>query len=900
MDDSDDYFDDLILDDAVIAALDKAETQHTEHRPPPSLIRRDEFPPAKRRKTEHVPLKRGLPSNDFEDLPEISIQGDDSYQVAAAHAHRSTGVIYRPSDSQSRSTRPVQARASSNVPLTRNNTSIAISRPQNLARRSTGPTFHAQPAQPPTDAPRPLQRLPSSHNIFGSQVPFKSSQAGDGDSKAKRDLEILRVKLEETQRNHLQLLEKLQTAEEALYAKEGEVTILRASMSKTSEQHAADIARLQADREAAEAARLQLLKDKREEMERLKTHYTFRQQELETSTRKPPGTISKRLARQIPNTPVRMPSQMRAWNMQGMAEVGFSQTPRGPRFGAIENMERMSSQKPRLLAPAENSKRPMLPGFLNSFVDSPSKRPAQKAADRGKGKQRANLANDTIFFAGGARSSPPSSPIDMAFVEPLDIPMEDPSPVPAGSLSQTPYKTQLPVADFEMDRDDDVKMLQTPEDGEPQDEFDEIEPPNWRDELYHVIFTHTVSHSQPPTMHTLLKSPLASSVPQAQHDLYTSACSSLLEKLGITPRPDMWEEYLREITTNLANLARIFTDNATIPPLSSLFSLLRILSYTIPSFSAALLSPEQEGSTPLILITLCDVIRNHVSAISKARDNLIDELAKEALLFLDALALTLPDELIPQLSFVIRGQKVLSSLLGPTQPTWLILHTVRALTLAAAHGVLFRSLLSFPSTVAGQGDPPAPVMEIGRLPHIEQLSFHLIDPTREGPEAEEMRNSILTFIAILSVSHPDALVTLLQSQTLVPSIIVYLTNATNAFWEDDEELIQSPDKLDKVMRIMTRTMTLLYYMVFSSPEPYQLNHKLHHIPHRQFNGIVHMFIVSMGRFGYADAPSWLGDEDKSRFEQVAEMAKSLLDLVMEGPEIEDVWDAFQPDLEQMG
>ena len=43
-----------------------------------------------------------------------------------------------------------------------------------------------------------------------------------------------------------------------------------------NEQHASEVAKLQAAREAAEAAKAQLQKDQREELERLKTHYTFR------------------------------------------------------------------------------------------------------------------------------------------------------------------------------------------------------------------------------------------------------------------------------------------------------------------------------------------------------------------------------------------------------------------------------------------------------------------------------------------------------------------------------------------------------------------------------------------------------------------------------------------------
>ena len=76
-------------------------------------------------------------------------------------------------------------------------------------------------------------------------------------------------------------------------------------------------------------------------------------------------------------------------------------------------------------------------------------------------------------------------------------------------------------------------------------------------------------------------------------------------------------------------------------------------------------------------------------------------LAKEALSFVEALALTGPSELIPQwvlfitqflkdpnirlrLSTIIRGPGVLSTLLHKDRPTWLIAHTAHTLGVLAS------------------------------------------------------------------------------------------------------------------------------------------------------------------------------------------------------------------------
>lgn len=78
----------------------------------------------------------------------------------------------------------------------------------------------------------------------------------------------------------------------ARYAKEGEVSILRKTIEKvlsassilylgthstqTTKDHAAEVARIKAAREAAEASQAQLRKEMSEERERLRTEYMFK------------------------------------------------------------------------------------------------------------------------------------------------------------------------------------------------------------------------------------------------------------------------------------------------------------------------------------------------------------------------------------------------------------------------------------------------------------------------------------------------------------------------------------------------------------------------------------------------------------------------------------------------
>ena len=89
----------------------------------------------------------------------------------------------------------------------------------------------------------------------------------------------------------------------------------------------------------------------------------------------------------------------------------------------------------------------------------------------------------------------------------------------------------------------------------------------------------------------------------------------------------------------------------------------------------------------------------------------------------------------------------------------------------------------------------------------------------------------------------------------------------------------------RVLRIISRTIALLYYMVFITPEPYRLGRKLHFIPSRHFHGTRHIFNVTMGRFSFADSPCWLNDADRAQYEQT--VGTSSISTVRLAPDMAD-------------
>jgi hypothetical protein len=71
------------------------------------------------------------------------------------------------------------------------------------------------------------------------------------------------------------------------------------------------------------------------------------------------------------------------------------------------------------------------------------------------------------------------------------------------------------------------------------------------------------------------------------------------------------------------------------------------------------------------------------------------------------------------------------------------------------------------------------------------------------------------------------------------------------------------------IRAISRTVVLLNYLVVCTEPTCNLRQKLQHAPHRQFNGISYMFIVTFGTLSYADPPKWVSDKDRIELEQMA-------------------------------
>ncbi|KAH8079442.1 hypothetical protein BXZ70DRAFT_961002 [Cristinia sonorae] len=961
----DSYFgDDLFLDDDLIAVLDAEEEKHLSLQPQaakPAIVRHTP-PPLKKQKINHdwshkpAPLQHSASVDDFGDLPEISIQGDGTYGVAASsNISRSNSIAANtrpiPGPSRIPPLKPVSAGPSSRQPPQQHPIVRRSSANQTVTQRH--PTPPLVPNAPPRQQPQPLQprasggttlfnvpsqgrveqrtelaelrdrvenrnqyarRVPSgdasrmsrSHSNTPGQVHtptvaappnsqrFAASQARSSmsaqdkaEQKLKTELSILRAQMEEISKKEAEARQELEQARNARFAKEGEVKILRSNIDKLNQQHENELTKMKAAKEAAEAMQAQLKQTLREELDRVKTHYTFRQHELETSSRRTPLTSRiSRMGRNVVSSSPIASSQMRQWNAIPSSQTAADNPARKLQFppNSPKGQRTRVANKP-------NGKPSGLPGFQSGFDSTPIRY-------KGKGKER-ETHQDDVFIPPPTPQSPPSSPTRHSDRHPAvsaigDVPMVDAVPFPSADLDRVPGLSSQP----QWNQESDVEMAEPVREKGKEKEKDCVaeglstpDPPDWKGELHHILFTHHPRATPSElTIHLVLHTNIAA---VDQSTIFTNNAHRLLEALGTTSVAIDLETHLNIISSSLVAMTQCLTISCSITPLIALLDLIRTITYSIPSFVSSLLSISADHPSPQLLITICNIVAQHLNP--KENDFSPEEcvgLAEEVFRLLETLCWTIPDDLAPRLSALILNHDVIMAMTSPKHTSKTLISASRALAFLASHRALFRHFLTLPR---GPDGNPLQDASYHRLPQIEQLAAFLTD-SRSGPDALQLRENVLTFFATLATAHPDALTILSQSYTLIPHIIMFLSNIASPLWEDDVELMASPERIKSVLDLTTRTISLLYILVCSQSPKVNLNEKLQ-TNHRIFNGIQHVFHVTFGRFTFADPPEWLDEGGRIQVEQLTEMARELLEIVVEGPELDMIWASFQLDLD---
>ncbi|THH05276.1 hypothetical protein EW145_g4910 [Phellinidium pouzarii] len=922
MDDSDDYFQDsFVLDEDDLALLAAEEEKHAQNVSENTRKAEVPPPPSKRQKTCH---------RDIEE-PEIVLQIDGTYGVTASAPSLAI-------DSEA-----VLIGTNKNLLEDNSHLSTQILRGEVLSNNSVSYASKSQHAQA-------ISTQISSLSILRSPLPLKttgmarlSSQntqspgsfppriiarnedvtiACESDVHLQEQIAALKAQLENLDREHNQAKNALKEAEVVRFAKEGESNAQANFVERqAAQQHAEDLTKLRQTKEAAEAEQARIQKDMREQMDRLRTEYVFKQHESESSNGKASwSSRSRRIASGPQQSPISIPIGMRNWASSNAAgpSGGYSvrQTPSRRR----QNFE---GESPKISAGTHSAvPEPKFPGFENSFLQSSPLRssphrstsnlelrnnrtPQKHSRDKGKDNARERGANGPFSPAkipplnlrpslAVAYNNPPTDDFIQDFDG--DVVINDGSP-------RRPFKAVKEGSSPGLDQGDfssviDSELICDP-DGDILLEDDSFRGIDWNEELHFMLLSHTCKVSETLTLHFLL----SATIPSNQY--YQQVCSSVLESLGAKFKYPSPEKLMDKVAEGFITMSVILWESKFIKHLNALFDLLCSTMIYIPAFTSSIFQAainHEVRPHPFLHVLSNIALKSLKSKDDKDVDDAeFSSLIHSMLTLVGTIAWTVPEHLSSCLASMLQTEGVLMTLLDSKQSNDVISHTIQILVLLATHSTLYRPLSSVPNLHLDGQPIKAVSTDLSRVPLLERLSSFLVDAS--PLKHDENISSILNFFVLLSMASLDGRLALLNSSALVPSLVFYLSHLTTLIWEDDERIMQSPDAATRTVQNMKQTLHLLHQLVFPSSSlnstegqntvNFDFRQKLYHAPHSQFNGLAHMFIVTVGRLSYADPPEWLATELQAEVEKITEPARDLMDLIIEGPESDSVWAAYQ-------
>ncbi|KAL5528440.1 hypothetical protein ACEPAF_7576 [Sanghuangporus sanghuang] len=926
MDDSDDYFQDSFqLDENDLAALDAAEAEYVASKSQIPARVSDSLPPQKRQKVSH-----GYSSDDILD---VFLRADGTYGVLAGEQQDDGFNVAVPEGLFATRKESIACQVNDAV-------SSHVRSSQNLRerslRRSSSCTFQGCVGQGSAAAvSEQICHEPHKATVSSNVRPT---------SDLRRELHVELVSLKSTvemlKLENDRVKSALKDAEIARFAKEGEVTMLRKKVEKAlpmyllhlfspidvmhqaAQQHADNLVKLKEAKEAANLEQARIQKDMKQQIERLRTDYIFKQHEVDSSSRKP--LLSMRTRRTVldsQTSPVPVPPAMREWNATRTANPNkgnlIMNTP-SMKGGAGENRGDSRVRTGVKLRPSVSEMK--FPGFENSFLpSSPSNSPTRSRQFTSAVRNDAGVRTPTKSNKGKATDPAPSrarngflSPIklpSLTFKPPADadfdkIQMDDciqdfdvdigPNDGSPRSRCKSVRTESSPTTDrglcsaadlgFSDDMDMDIVM-----------EGDIFEGINWSEELHYMLFSHISPVSHSLTFHFLLCADIAD-------ESYHRSCSAILEVLGAKYMFTILPKLMETVAENLIMMAVLLWGSDRFTHLRALFELLSTTMVYIPSFTEAILHAGfkgQSADSPLLRVFSEVILRS----LDKWKDTAIrDEfvsLLHSMLTFLEGVAWTVSEDSYSSLVPLLQSDRVLLTLLDNKQPGCLISHAINALVVLASHPSIFQPILSCQNEDTNSEATKSNAKCPHRLPLLERLSSFLVDPRPFSSTETDELFSVVNFFALLVVQNSDGRTALLRSSTCIPCLVHYLSRLSATLWEDDELVMTSSKDAKSTVRNLKHALRLLHRLALCAPQDdlktldFDFRQKLFYVQHAMFNGLPHMFVVTIGRLSYADPPDWLDGELQTEIEKLTEPARDLMDLIVEGPESDSVWVAYQ-------
>ncbi|KAJ1304477.1 hypothetical protein OPQ81_005623 [Rhizoctonia solani] len=715
-----------------------------------------------------------------------------------------------------------------------------------------------------------------------SQIQVDSGFDAPGAKNMQTEVAALRAQLAKAESERENLRASLQQNKEATFAKVGEAENLRRTMSKQTEQHAEETARLRQEMAEMEKAKAALELRMKQEMDHLRTEMTFKQHERDTSRRGFPNvnsTIKKRHVMGVSHTPgssqglsstVEHPSSPLSPTKRPIRKTMGPPAPPAPppekSFNNLTNsfVRSTSPIKPRVRSrlltedPSNNHEESSIWPGSNSFQDN------------GKGESNHYFEEPEYW-----RSHPiPATQAPFAI---------EPDVFGASTLPKTPMKN----------RDEAIPSVEV------------TEPVDLAEELRMLLLAHVVLFNSRETCKTFsLQAALTASIPDDLRQRFDAACTSLFNAFsgsvasltgGSTENSNTWDYSATKASLALAQTAQVFQEAGLLESLHILINLLASIAAIIPTFAGYLLEAGTKDQESLILEVLCNTI---VKFFKKPPESGGAWYLAEGMLGLcEALASQAEGDSVMRFSILSRRAEILSILLDLSQPSAWSVRVTRLLAILGSKPLLARSLLGFPET-----NPPA-AKDLARVPLIESLCRHLTAFRKHNisEHYRELYENILTALAQLAIADKQSLTTLVDSPSLLLSLVSFIYHVTSAIWSEVALAENATGNHETcLVQNLRSAVQLLHYLVFSSDPTPNVRERLLYATRDPFNGAIHFFIISFGRLAFGDPPEYLGTHCSNAIREIRGLSEALLETVVDGPEVDGIYEVFRDSDEDDG
>ncbi|CAE6415411.1 unnamed protein product [Rhizoctonia solani] len=854
-----------------------------------TVPKRGENPPPQKRAKVAQPAPA---SQSDDDTPDIFVNADGTY---ALDSPGPSVLSLAPSFILPNTSRRV---VSESVPPRSISPPAAPSRPSN---QGGGEQLAARPLRrhdssasiqvieiPATQGLRPLIRAGSlsqaiSRGLARNGVPLTQQQSqsqmqidnGFHDPDAKRlqtEVEALRAQLAKAESERESLRTSLQQNKEATFAKVGEAENLRRTMSKQTEQHAEEMARLRQEVVEMEKARVALEAHMKLEVDRVRTDAVFTKDPTHRGFPNVNSTIKKRQVMGSSHTPGSTQAFSRATELQSSPLSPTKRPVRktmGPPAPPLEKgFNNLTNSFARSTSPIKTRvrSRPLVEGSFDNHEGNSIWPGPNRFQDKGKGKLSTAWPDDEEPESW--RTFPiPATQAPFAM---------EPDVFGASSLPKTPTKR----------RDEAILSMEV------------TEPVDLVDELRMLLLAHVILFDSLETPKTFsLQTVLTASVPDNMRQRFDTACTNLFNAFSGSvallagehgENGSAWDHSALKASLALAQLAQVFQEAGLFEPLHVLVNLLTSISAVIPAFARCLLEAGTKDHDPLILEVLCDTFVKFFKKPSESGE--VWHLAESMLGLCEALASQVKDDRVIRFSTLPRRAEVFPVLLDLARPPPWTVRVTRLLAILGSKPSLARALLSLPEI-----HPPA-TRELTKVPLIESLCRHLTAFRKHNLSVHyrELYENILTTFAQLAIADSQSLTTLVDSPSLLLSLVSFIYHVTSAIWSEVALAEYAPGNHETcLVQNLRSAVQLLHYLVFSADPTPNVRERLLYATRGPFNGSIHFFIVSFGRLAFGDPPEYLDADRSKAIREIRGLSEALLETVVDGPEVDGIYAVFR-------